>query len=233
MLRNAKLKEWFVDIWSVDLLFDCTALQFFLSTLSAEELAKLEGFKLQQQSNRYLAVRGVLRQILAGYLEVQPADLIFVRNVYGKPFLANASLFFNISHSGDCLLIAVSDFDSIGVDIELIKSGRNLLGLAKRCFSADELNFWFSLPEDARERWFYQLWVRKEAFVKAVGRGIALGLDLCELQLPSLDRLSKIPDDFGLADNWKVAGLQVADDSVAALVMPNRSLVLNQYGFEL
>ena len=107
MLRNAKLKEWFVDIWSVDLLFDCTALQFFLSTLSAEELAKLEGFKLQQQSNRYLAVRGVLRQILAGYLEVQPADLIFVRNVYGKPFLANASLFFIISHSGDCLLIAL------------------------------------------------------------------------------------------------------------------------------
>lgn len=233
MLRNAKLEERFVDVWSVDLVFDPSALQFFLRTLSAQELVKLEGFKLQQQANRYLAVRGVLRQILAGYLDVEPADLIFESNAYGKPYLANASLFFNISHSGDCLLIAVSDFDSIGVDIELIKSRRNLLGLAKRCFSVDELNFWFDLPEDVRGQMFYQLWVRKEAFVKAVGRGIALGLELCELQVPGLERLSKIPGDFGLAEDWEVVGLQVAENFAAALVMPNRCLVLNQYCFEL
>lgn len=227
------MEDSFVDIWSVDLAFDSAALQFFLRTLSAQELAKLAGFKSQQQANRYLAVRGVLRQILAGYLYVEPTSLIFEVNAYGKPYLANRSLFFNISHSNDCLLVAVSDFDSIGVDIELIKSRSNLLGLAKRCFSADELNFWCSLPGGSRERVFYQLWVRKEAFVKAVGRGIALGLDWCELQVPELARLSKIPDNFGLADDWQVAGLQVADDFAAALVMPNRCLVLNQYCFEL
>ncbi|MFM8341238.1 MAG: 4'-phosphopantetheinyl transferase superfamily protein, partial [Methylomonas sp.] len=79
---------------------------------------------------------------------------------------------------------------------------------------------------------FYQLWVRKEAFVKAVGRGIVLGLDQCELCLPDLNRFVTIPDGFGGADDWVVADLQV-NDLVAALVVPNRSLILSQYCFEL
>lgn len=232
-MRNAKLKERFVDVWLVDLAFDAETLGFFLTSLTDQELAKLAAFKSQQQVNRYLAVRGVLRRILASYLEVEPTALRFEVSRYGKPYLSNASLFFNISHSGDCLLVAVSDFESIGVDIELIKSKRNLLGVAKRCFSVDELNFWRHLPEEARVEVFYQFWVRKEAFVKAVGRGIALGLELCELQLPDLARLSKIPGDFGWADDWEVAELQVAEGFAAALVMPNRAMVLNQYYFDV
>jgi len=232
-LRNVRLEEGFVDVWSADLVFDSTTLQFFLKTLSAQEFAKFNGFKSQQQANRYLAVRGVLRRILAGYLSVEPVDLRFEVSAYGKPYLRNAALFFNISHSNDYLLVVVSDFDQIGVDVERIEIRSNLLGLAKRCFSLDELSFWRDLSSSGQLQMFYQLWVRKEAFVKAVGRGIALGLDRCELQVPELARLSKIPDDFGLADNWIVAGLQVAEGFAAAAVIPNCSLVLNQYCFEL
>jgi len=233
LLKSAKFEAGFVDVWSVNLAFDETALRLFSQTLSAQELSKLVSFKSQAQANRYLAVRGTLRRILAQYLGIEPVNLKFEVNAYGKPYLSNASLFFNISHSKDRLLIAVSDFDQIGVDIERIKTRNNLLGLAKRCFSVDELNFWFDFSADEQVQVFYQLWVRKEAFVKAVGRGIALGLDRCELQIPDLAGLSKIPDEFGLAEDWDVTGLQLADDFAAALVMPSRCLVLNQYRFEL
>jgi 4'-phosphopantetheinyl transferase len=233
LLRNTQLEERFVDVWSVNLVFNEADLRLFSQTLSVQELSKLALFKSQGQANRYLAVRGAVRRILARYLAIKSVDLRFEVNAYGKPYLSNAALFFNISHSNDCLLVAVSDFDQIGVDIERIKTRSNLLGLAKRCFSVDELNFWCDLSVDVQMRVFYQFWVRKEAFVKAVGRGIALGLEQCELQVPDLAKLSKIPDDFGFAEDWKVVGLQVADEFAAALVMPNRCLVLNQYCFEL
>lgn len=233
LLRNTELDGGFVDVWSVELAFDATALRFFSQTLSAQELLKFSEFQSLEQANRYLAVRGALRRILAGYLDVEPVDLRFEVNAYGKPYLSNASLFFNISHSKDRLLVAVSDFDQIGVDIERIKTRNNLLGLAKRCFSVDELSFWSDLSADEQVQVFYQLWVRKEAFVKAVGRGIALGLDRCELQVPDLGVLSKIPGEFGLAEDWKVTGLPLVDDFAAALVIPSRCWVLNQYCFEL
>jgi 4'-phosphopantetheinyl transferase len=231
-LKNISLGAGFVDVWSVDLSFDELDLQGFYQTLSSFERTKLLAFKQKLLANRYLAVRGVLRRILADYLKVEPGVLQFEVSPFGKPYLKHSPLFFNISHSGDCLLIAISDFDQIGIDLELIKSRANLLGLAKRCFSLSELNFWLNLPVDAQQQAFYRLWVRKEAFVKAVGRGIVLGLNQCELCLPDLNRFVTIPDGFGCSDDWVIADLQVAD-VVAALVVPNRCLVLNQYCFEL
>ena len=231
-MKNISLGEGFVDVWSVDLSFDGLDLQGFYQTLSGFERTKLLAFKQKLLANRYLAVRGVLRRILADYLKVGPSVLEFELSPFGKPYLKRSSLFFNISHSGDCLLIAISDFDQIGIDLELIKSRGNLLGLARRCFSLSELDFWLNLPIDAQEQVFYRMWVRKEAFVKAVGRGIVLGLNQCELCLPDLNRFVAIPDGFGWSDDWVIADLQVVDVA-AALVVPNRCLVLNQYCFEL
>ncbi|MFM8341683.1 MAG: 4'-phosphopantetheinyl transferase family protein, partial [Methylomonas sp.] len=167
-MKNVRLGEGFVDVWSVGLSFDELDLQGFYQTLSVFERTKLLAFKQKALANRYLAVRGVLRRILADYLRVDPGVLEFGLSPFGKPYLKHSSLFFNISHSGDCLLIAVSDFDQIGIDLELIKARDNLLGLAKRCFSLSELDFWLNLPMDARMQAFYQLCFMKEAFVKAV-----------------------------------------------------------------
>ncbi len=233
MLRNITLGEGFVDVWSVDLSLDDIDFQGFYQSLSCFEQEKLLTFKQKSLANRYLLVRGVLRRILADYLKVEPVALEFEVSEYGKPFLKHSSLFFNISHSNDCLLIAISDCDQIGVDVELVKSRANLLGLAKRCFSVVELGFWLNLSADDQVQAFYRLWVRKEAFVKAVGRGIVLGLSQCELCLPDLNGFVAIPDGFGLSGDWMAADLKVNDNFTAALVMPNRCLVLNQYCFEL
>lgn len=210
----------FVDVWTVDLA--AVDLDLILATvcLSVDELDRLETIQNPSLHRRYLAVRLGVRQILSQYLQVNPADLVFVRGEFGKPELENQSLFFNVSHTENCLLLAVASFEAIGVDVERIRQRRNLIGLAKRCLSAAEFEFWLSQPADLQIALFYQFWVGKEAFVKAIGRGIVAGLEYCQLNLPGLDGFTAIPADYGFAQDWQLRRLNCWDGLMASLVTP-------------
>lgn len=211
----------FVDVWQGKLNLPAETLGRLALLLSEEESAKAQSFKFPHLRNRYVAAHGMLRQTLASYLAVDPAGLRFGTGDYGKPELIGDVLHFNVSHTADTLLIAVADMADIGVDIETVKPHRNLASLAERCFSEREYYEWRQLAADEQLLVFYRLWTKKEAFVKAVGRGIALGVERCEFDWIHGGCLLAIPDEYGPAAAWKVHELQVDAGFSAALVTPN------------
>lgn len=179
--------------------------------------------------DRYIATRGLLRQTLAVYLPTDPASLSFAIGPYGKPELVGGGLHFNLSHSADTLLIAVANFADIGIDIEQIKSRSSLLELARRCFSGYELKAWQALPDDQQLESFYRVWTKKEAFVKAVGRGIALGVEQCEVDLQQGGKLLAVPAEYGVAGDWAINELPVDEGACAALVTANCEFSLRRH----
>lgn len=215
------MKPHFVDVWQAELQVTTATLRHLSAQVADFEKAKAESFKTAILRDRYLAVRGFLRQTLAAYLDVDPRSLVFELGQYGKPALAGHTLYFNLSHSADTLLIAVANFADIGVDIESSRQRDNLDGLAKRCFSDREYQSWQNMSANEQGQTFYRLWTKKEAFVKAVGRGIGLGISACEFELGKDGQLLAIPLECGAADAWKVQELDCGADFSAALVTPN------------
>src|SRR5207245_1105341 len=128
---------------------------------------------------QFVAARGILRQLLAQYLSTRAAEIRFAYGNQGKPHLADPNamdLRFNVSHSGEQILLAFSCVREVGVDIERIHELHARDAVAERFFTLPEALRISALPAQDRERAFFHHWVRKEAFVKAVGKGIASSL---------------------------------------------------------
>lgn len=217
----------FVDVWRGSLDLSEAVTTRLATILSADERAKAAAFKFAHLRDRYVVGRGLLRRTLAGYTGADPAGLRFEIGEFGKPALPGGPGF-NVSHTGGALLIAVADAADIGIDIETVKPSRDLSGLAERCFSVDEFAVWLRLPESERVVAFYRLWTKKEAFVKAVGRGIALGVERCEFEMAVGGGLRKLPDGYGPIEAWRVEELDVGADFSAALVGPARDYRLRR-----
>lgn len=207
-------------------------LQYFAGLMNKQERDKASAIKHPLMRDRYIAVRGLLRTVLAGYLDVGPNTLSFAYGEYGKPYLVGYTLYFNLSHSADKLVIAISDLPEIGVDIEQAKSRLNLEAVAQRCFSVGEFSVWSRLPEAEMLPFFYRLWTRKEAFVKAVGRGLALGLDQCEVDTDNGARFVKVPERFGQAKDWRIIELPAGQDVYGAVVAPKAEYAVRYGGLD-
>ena len=222
-----------VHVWVVNLLAERTNLSAHKAYLSRDEWGRFDRFKNQKQADDYAIVRSVQRQVLAKYLAVAPEAIRFAIGLHGKPELEGQALFFNISHSGDYLLLAVSAENQVGVDIELIKQRSHLSVLADRCFACNEHLYWSDLPDIDKLEFFYRFWVAKEAFVKAVGRGIALGLSGCELCLPDLSGFAAVPQDCGPADAWSLTFLGVDSEYRAAVVTQAKAVKVNLLNYTM
>ena len=120
---------------------------------------------------------GRLREILSRYLDLAPAALRFDHNAYGKPSVAGAGLHFNVSHSGDWAMLAVSAEQEVGIDIERIDPSFVQEQIPERFFSPREVAQLRSLPPSEQTGAFFRCWTRKEAYIKARGLGLALALD--------------------------------------------------------
>jgi len=205
-----------VDVWRLSLDLFAESLERCEAVISSSERERGERFLSPQHRRRYLASQGQLRWLLARYLNRPPRSLKFSRHQWGKPYLADADLSFNISHSQDCLLIAVTQKQSIGVDVEALHPLHSMEAMARRCFADSELAYWEGLAEDERPKVFFRLWTLKEALVKAIGRGLGLGVKRCVYGLAPL-RLLALPEECGSVDNWRVCELDVGSDFRAAL----------------
>jgi 4'-phosphopantetheinyl transferase len=115
-----------------------------------------------------------LREVLARYLDKDPAMIELRRGEHGKPELADSSspLRFNLSHSGDLALVAVTQGREVGVDVELIRPRRHLLRLAERALDPAAVAAVRAAPADERAAAFHQAWARREAIAKCLGTGL-------------------------------------------------------------
>jgi 4'-phosphopantetheinyl transferase len=147
------------------------------SVISNSEKRRASGFHFAGDETRFVVSHGCLRHILAGYAGLEPGELDFMISEFGKPSLrTGGSIHFNMAHSGEAALVAVSGDREIGVDIECVRNPDDFLQTARRCFSPRELDLLRSVEESQYADMFYTFWTRKEAYIKARGEGMSLDL---------------------------------------------------------
>ena len=140
--------------------------------LDTSERDRAARFVFPRDRSRYLRAHHAVRVLLGAYLVVPPAVVRIVPDHHGKPMLNDRALEFNLSHSGDCALLAVSRAAEIGVDVEMRRLPQDARQLAKSVFSAAELETLSNVSDDALETAFFTCWTRKEAYLKALGIGL-------------------------------------------------------------
>lgn len=176
-----------LHVWKVDLDPSSALVRRLTDTLHRDERARAARFVLPELRRRFLAGRGILRHLLASYLEDSPAHLGFRFGEHGKPHLVGSarheSLSFNFSHSRELALLAIARDCRVGVDIEWIRTDLEWMELAARFFSAGELAQLERLPRARQVERFFAYWTCKEAWVKAKGGGLSIPLDQFEVQL--------------------------------------------------
>ncbi len=151
--------------------------------LSAEERGRAGQFCFERDRRRYVARRGILREFIESYLDCDPAGVAFVHNAYGKPAVAQGDLRFNLSHSHGMALYAFCRGADVGCDIERRDPKFAAEQIPERFFSPDEVRALRSLPLNEQTEAFFNCWTRKEAYIKAVGRGLSIALDSFDVSL--------------------------------------------------
>ena len=155
-----------------------------LSLLSPDETRRMARFLSQGHQHRFGTGRGIVRDILARYLQAEPGSLEFAYAEKGKPRLNSlSSIHFNAAHTGDFLLVAVTLASEIGVDIERLRQMKDMDAIARRFFTPREYAAFRQVKEESRRESFFLCWTRKEAVLKAVGAGIPSGLDQFDVSL--------------------------------------------------
>lgn len=145
-----------------------------ISLLDVEEMKRFNRYKVEKKKIEFLCGRILQKTVLASVLGVKPKDISFLKNSYGKLFLKhNSEIKFNLSHSGNKLLFAITKKKNIGVDIK--KNEEDILDLMELVFLADEISYVNShCSYHQRREAFYKIWTKKEAFMKLVDRGFNL-----------------------------------------------------------
>lgn len=182
----------------------------FAELLSPAERARAARFRYESGRSHYTVCRGTLRKRLSEHLSIPPAQIEFSYNRYGKP--ETAGVHFNVSHSGDYALIAISRTRVVGVDIERISRAHLSDRIPERFFSPSEVRALRSLPAPDQLRAFFTCWTRKEAYVKARGLGLSLALDSFDVSLDDPARFLR-----GV-EGWEIESLSAPPGYAAALV---------------
>jgi 4'-phosphopantetheinyl transferase len=226
-----------VDIWRVRLdkppQSGCEA-----SILSPDEIARAGRFHFEKDRIHFTRCRRALRRILADYLAIAASEICFEYPTSGKPQLAAdqnpRALQFNVSHSADIALIAVSSEHRLGVDVERIRADLDVDALAERFFSLRERAGLRALPDHLRVSGFFACWTRKEAFLKATGDGLSFPLaDLSVTTHP--DRAPELEDIRGNMEagkQWFLSDLHVIDGYRAAVAIDSSHFELVTYAWE-
>lgn len=161
----------------VKLIFTDTSKPFaayekYLPLVSEQRKNKIRRFRFEKDKTVSLFTELLMRHEISNRLNIPCDKIVFSRNNYGKPYLADyADYRFSVSHSGNCIVFTDS-YVPVGIDIE--KIAEKDLGIAKRFFAADETEFIFGSPQPTQA--FYKIWTAKEAYVKMLGTGLSTPL---------------------------------------------------------
>ena len=191
-----------------------------LALLSPEERAKADRFMFPHDRDCYVAAHALVRATLADFFNRAPQDWVFVTNAWGKPRInasdASARLCFNLSHTRGWVAVAVALDREVGVDVEGVAPDRADEEVARQLFAPAEFAAFQEEPQGARAAVFFDFWTLKEAYIKAVGLGVALPLrDFAFTRLPL--RISFAPTLDDTPSRWLFRRFRPAPDIAMAL----------------
>lgn len=213
--RDFALAQNETHVWSAGLDNAGTSLDSFADGLSLAERERAARFRFLPDRRRYLIAHTALRSILAMYLGVDPAVIEFDSGPVGKPkvaqHFAGGEIEFNLSHSGELALVAVTRGTEIGVDVERIRDDFAFESIAQRFFTAKEVAALHALPPDLRRVAFYKCWTSKEALMKGKGLGVSGPLDEVRIRLTATGvRVTPARRGWSLTELTPTAGYAAA-----------------------
>ncbi len=232
-----QLPENTAEVWILDLAGPRDKVEDAQFLLSEDEWERAARFRFPVDRNRFILARAGLRRIVAAYEGTDPAEISFEYSTHGKPGLRTTkeNIKFNVSHSAERGLVACTRGMEVGVDIEYLQRNLDVDDLARRFFSEKEIGKLRDLPADIRRLAFFRCWTCKESYLKAVGKGISLGLDqfdVSEVVASPAIVLSTRNVEFALGNYFLVVfGLGTIDGYSAALIVNSgsRISVLSRY----
>lgn len=219
LIQNDK---YFPNIWTFNLkeFKNCLFEMYAYLPKSEKEIANRFRFPINQY--QYVLCRGLLRKTLSNFLEINPQTIIFNYNEYGKPFLdptLGSKIEFNLSHSGDMMILAISENGRIGIDIERVRTSPEFIEIARQFFSNAEYLQLSQFDSVKQSEWFLKLWTIREAFVKCIGVGLQFPLEKINLQdLFEEKKLNTFVVNEDIKDSWTFLHLNLGNDYVATVV---------------
>ncbi|MFO0950317.1 MAG: 4'-phosphopantetheinyl transferase superfamily protein [Isosphaeraceae bacterium] len=213
-----------VHVWRIRLDLPEELLAQIEAVLAPDELARADRFKRPGVRSRFVAGRGSLRNILGAQVCHDPAALVFRYGLHGKPSLAvpdGTGLEFNLTHSGDLALCALTIGRAMGVDVEQLRPMTEAERIIDRYFTEREQAAFLRHGPDDRPSAFFRGWTRKEAFLKVTGDGLTRPLDSFEVDLDDRPTglLLRVGDDPDAASRWSLVDINAGPGYIAALAV--------------
>jgi 4'-phosphopantetheinyl transferase len=210
------LSERDIHVWSINLDLEREQIDKFSQFLTTQERQRAAKFINPLHGDRWIVARGCLRQILSQYLDLSPAQIAFNYGVQGKPEIAQSQLQFNLSHSRDRAVYAVSAKYPVGIDLEYIHP-LPAADLVNRFFSSAEQAIFHSLPVTTQQAAFFHAWTQKEAYLKACGTGLSTPLDQIEVSIdPSTPAAIISAPTTGI---WQIQQLAISPAYASAIAI--------------
>ncbi|BAC90792.1 4'-phosphopantetheinyl transferase family protein [Gloeobacter violaceus] len=213
-----------VHVWRACLMQPDARVLELVETLSEDERHRAERYRFVGDKRRFIVARGLLRRILRCYLEIPAAQIRFSYGIKGKPALAlpGCTLQFNLSHSREVVLIALTLRRDIGIDLELVRSLAAMDQMAERFFSAHEKQMLGVLAPLERQETFFRFWACKEAYIKACGKGLALALDQFDVAIEpdgGVSLLANRQERDAHPGHWAIRQIEPGKNYVAAVAV--------------
>ncbi len=180
-----------VFVYIVDMDKYTNNLDQFWSFLSIGERKQARSYYTKLLTDRYVISHGILRYILSYYTKQPAHSLKFINNRYGKPFLKDSNIQFNMSHSYNMVYYIVAHNYKVGIDIEFHDNTLDVMELSNLVLTPKEITLLESFSIEERYKTFYTLWARKEALVKAIGKGLSYPINTIEaMPIASYDKIT-------------------------------------------
>jgi 4'-phosphopantetheinyl transferase len=219
-----------VHLWKVWLTYAGLELHSLEQSLASDEQARADRFHFARDRRRFIAARGQMRMILASYVGASARALTFSYGARGKPFLRQPleaeALKFNLSHSGELALLAVTRDRDIGVDLEEVHFLDDDESIAERFFSPRENAALRAVPQPERLEAFFSCWTLKEAYVKATGDGLARPTNSFDVFCEPGHSLG-VEGDSQKVSRWSLVKLAPEPGYVGALAVEGQGWILD------
>lgn len=218
-----------VAVWRIPVSSFTSNLDEFKSLFHARETEKINRYQQENDRNQRIISKAVLRILLGRYTGINPKEIRFQADQNKKPFIENSffKLNFNVSHSGDWVLIVIADVP-VGVDVEQMDASFTYQNILSLSFSQAEISF--IKNSDFPRHTFYELWTRKECLLKATGKGLVDGLAM----IPALNGVHPNPETIiGSAENWQINSFNVDENHVASVTFNPVKTALQFFNFQL
>lgn len=230
MMNESAYKPERVDVYRLRLDLPESDIATRKQWLSAEEKARAEKYLSAIKAREFIITRSSLKKILATTLAEDPANIIIAHASAGKPYLVCADrhtcIRFSVSHSYNMALIAITQDHAVGVDVEKIRSNIDYETLSRRFFSSAEFELLQQCNATTRLRAFFAVWTRKEAIVKATGKGIALGLKQFDVSVDPDQPGRVLATRWEQADmpDWTLLNLETTSNYIASLAVSSSNV---------